>query len=77
MNNSSGLSPISKHGKLQVNGNRIEDSSGKVIQIRGMSLYWSQWKEKYWNEDVIRWLIKTGTSLLSGLQWQSKMADIF
>lgn len=58
MNNSSGLSPISKHGKLQVNGNRIEDSSGKVIQIRGMSLYWSQWKEKYWNEDVIRWLIK-------------------
>lgn len=50
-------SPVSRHGKLQVKKNRIADSSGKPVQVRGMSMYWSQWKEQYWNKDVVNWLV--------------------
>ncbi|AKT41745.1 glycoside hydrolase family 5 protein [Chondromyces crocatus] len=35
--------PVSQHGALQVVGNRIKDQHGSDVQLRGMSLFWSQW----------------------------------
>ncbi len=47
---------VQKYGQLRVQGNRIVDQSGTAVQLRGMSLYWSQWVPKYWNINTIRWL---------------------
>ncbi|HEX2855767.1 MAG TPA: cellulase family glycosylhydrolase [Opitutaceae bacterium] len=47
---------VQKYGQLRVQGNRIVDQSGTAVQLRGMSLYWSQWVPKYYNVNTIRWL---------------------
>jgi len=38
---------VEKHGQLHVQGNRIVDKNGAPVQLRGMSLFWSQWIPKY------------------------------
>ncbi len=47
---------VDKHGRLNVQGNRIYDQYGNTVVLRGMSLYWSQWKGQYYNTDVVKWL---------------------
>jgi len=47
---------VQKYGKLRVQGNKIVDQTGTPIQLRGMSLYWSQWVPKYWTANTIKWL---------------------
>jgi endoglucanase len=47
---------VEQHGFLRVQGNRIVDKNGKPVQLRGMSLFWSQWIGKYYTADVVRWL---------------------
>lgn len=49
-------SAVERHGKLRVQGNRIVDKNGKPVQLRGMSLFWSQWIGQYYNTDAINWL---------------------
>jgi len=51
-------SPVAKHGRLQVRGNRVVDKTGEPVRLRGMSFFWSQWMGHYWNEDVVKWLRK-------------------
>ncbi|MFW5774679.1 MAG: glycoside hydrolase family 5 protein [Chitinivibrionales bacterium] len=46
------------HGALGVEGNRIVDQNGKPTQLRGMSFFWSQWMDKYYNNRVVKWLVK-------------------
>jgi endoglucanase len=48
--------PILKYGQLQVSGNKIADKNGNAVQLRGMSLFWSQWIGKYYNESCVQWL---------------------
>ncbi len=48
--------PVQTHGKLRVQGNRIVDKNGKPVQLRGMSLFWSQWIGQYYNADAVNWL---------------------
>jgi endoglucanase len=43
-------------GMLQVKGNKILDKTGTPVQLRGMSLFWSQWIGKYYNEETVNWL---------------------
>lgn len=50
------LSPVARHGRLQVQGNRLVDAHGQPVQLRGMSLFWSQWMGQYYNPEAIRWL---------------------
>jgi len=50
------LSPVEKHGFLRVEGNRIVDQQGEAVQLRGMSLCWSQWFPKHYNYSTIKWL---------------------
>lgn len=38
---------VGQHGALHVKGNRVVDSAGRSIQLRGMSLFWSQWSTFY------------------------------
>lgn len=51
-----GVTPVQRHGRLSVRGNRIVDQSGEPVVLRGASLFWSQWGGKYYNRDVVRWL---------------------
>lgn len=48
--------PVERHGQLSVRGTQIVDTSGKPVVLRGMSLFWSQWQGKYYNEPAVRWL---------------------
>jgi endoglucanase len=47
---------VQQHGQLSVKGNRIVDKTGKPVVMRGMALYWSQWKGQFYNPDVVKWL---------------------
>lgn len=47
---------VIKHGRLQTKGNQIIDQSGNPHQLRGMSLFWSNWSGKFWNEGVVQTL---------------------
>ncbi len=48
--------PVERHGRLGVKGNRVVDQHGRPVQLRGMSLFWSQWKPEYYNAECVRWL---------------------
>ena len=43
----SGVGPVGMHGALRVMGNRVVDAAGEPVQLRGMSLFWSQWSQFY------------------------------
>merc|ERR1719310_660321 len=45
-----------RHSQHRVEGNRIVGAHGGPVQLRGMSLFWSQWGGQYWNKDVVNWL---------------------
>ena len=47
---------VDQHGFLRVQGNRIVDKNGKPVQLRGMSLFWSQWIGKYYTPEVVNGL---------------------
>ncbi len=47
---------VAQHGALKVQGNKIVDAQGQTVTLRGMALYWSQWKPAFYNADCIRWL---------------------
>jgi endoglucanase len=50
--------PVERHGALQVRDGRITDKDGKPVILRGMSLFWSQWKPRYYSAATISWLRK-------------------
>ncbi|MGK9475571.1 glycoside hydrolase family 5 protein [Melioribacter sp. OK-6-Me] len=43
-------------GPLKVDGNKIVGKADTTVVLRGMSLFWSQWGGKYYNEECIKWL---------------------
>jgi len=49
-------SVVAEHGRLRVQGNQIVGKTGSPVRLRGMSLFWSQWKSQYWNRDIVDWL---------------------
>jgi endoglucanase len=50
--------PVAKYGPLKVKGNRIVDQSGNDVQLRGLSLFWSQWKGEYYTASTVKWFTK-------------------
>ena len=46
-------SPVKAHGALQVIGTNICDASGKPYQLKGMSLFWSQWSGPFYNPATV------------------------
>lgn len=58
---SGGMQPdtaVGIHGNLQVQGNKIVDKNGKPVQLRGMSLFWSNWAGPWYNENAVDTLAK-------------------
>lgn len=49
---------VDQHGQLHVDGNYVMDEHNKPVQLRGMSLFWSQWQGKYYTPGVVKWLKK-------------------
>ncbi len=50
--------PVSAHGRLQVDGNRIVGSDGRLACFAGNSFFWSQWQGGFYNASVVNWLKK-------------------
>jgi endoglucanase len=47
---------VEKYGQLSIRGNQVIDQNGNPVQLKGMSLFWSQEIGKYYNYKVIKWL---------------------
>lgn len=50
--------PVEKHGQLRIDGIHMVDKEGAPVQLRGMSMFWSQWMGKYYNKSTVKWLKK-------------------
>lgn len=46
--------PVERHGQLRIDGTRMLDVHGQPVTLRGMSLFWSQWIPRYYNEATLR-----------------------
>ncbi|MCB9495749.1 MAG: cellulase family glycosylhydrolase [Fibrobacteria bacterium] len=46
--------PVEVHGRLSVEGNRIVDDKGDPADLRGMSMFWSNWSGRFWNERLVQ-----------------------
>ncbi|KYF78792.1 glycoside hydrolase [Sorangium cellulosum] len=44
--------PVERHGQLRVMNGNIVGEHGAPVQLKGMSLFWSQWSN-YYNADVV------------------------
>lgn len=53
---SDSFDPVEKNGQLRVEGNLIVNMNGYPVQLAGMSFFWSQWMDKYYNKKVVKWL---------------------
>lgn len=42
---------------LHVLGNNLVNDNNEKVILRGASLFWSQWGEKYYHSEVIHWLV--------------------
>lgn len=49
-------SPVEKYGQLSVKGTALVGENGDTVQLRGMSLFWSQWMGQFYNPDLVKWL---------------------
>ncbi len=47
---------VKKYGQLSVKGNYIMSQYGDTVQLRGMSLFWSQWMPQYYDASTLKWL---------------------
>lgn len=46
-------SPAAQHGALHISGSHLQDVHGATIQLKGMSLFWSQWSGQLWNAGAV------------------------
>jgi endoglucanase len=47
---------VEKYGHLKVSGTVMVGEKGDTVQLRGMSLFWSQWMGQYYNGSLVKWL---------------------
>ncbi|MEP7126457.1 MAG: cellulase family glycosylhydrolase [Byssovorax sp.] len=45
--------PIAAHGALHISGTHLQDEHGATVQLKGMSLFWSQWSSQFYNAGAI------------------------
>ncbi|MDT0687168.1 glycoside hydrolase family 5 protein [Autumnicola psychrophila] len=46
--------PVARHGQLSIQGKNLVDKNGENIQLRGMSLFWSQWEPEFYNFETVK-----------------------
>lgn len=49
---------VDLHGQLSVSGKNLVDKDGNIIQLRGMSLSWTNWWPQFYTKEVVQWLKK-------------------
>lgn len=47
---------VAEHGHLHVRDGRVVDARGRPVTLRGMSLFWSQWRPAFYDARAIRWI---------------------
>lgn len=47
---------VGTFGQLSVSGKNMVDSNGNPVQLRGMSLSWSNWWPQFYTKEVVKWL---------------------
>lgn len=47
-------SPVAMYGQLSIKKGQVVDQSGKLVQLEGMSLFWSQWQPKFYNKKTLK-----------------------
>ncbi len=45
--------PVECHGQLKIEGAHLKNEHDEVLQLRGMSLFWSQWKPKFYSAKTV------------------------
>lgn len=50
------LTAAEENGQLSILGTCIVNKDKDTVQLRGMSLYWSQWQGKYFTYNTVKWL---------------------
>lgn len=67
--------PVDDHGRLSVANGVIVDKNGNPPQLRGMSLFWSQWSSGFYNQNVINTLASTGSTGWGATLVRAAIAD--
>ena len=49
-------SVVALNGQLHVDGAHIRNQNNEIVQLRGMSLFWSQYSGDFYNANVVEWL---------------------
>merc|ERR1719270_3101567 len=49
--------PVAQWGRLRVEGNNVVGENGDVVQLKGMSFFWSQWQGQYYTQGVVNWMV--------------------
>ena len=52
------LSVVDTFGQLSVAGTNLVDKDGNAVQLRGMSISWSNWWPQFYTAEVVAWLKK-------------------
>ncbi len=47
---------VDSYGQLHISGSCVVNANHDTVTLEGMSLFWSQWIDKYYNYDCIKWL---------------------
>ncbi|WP_233268321.1 glycoside hydrolase family 5 protein [Cellulophaga sp. L1A9] len=55
-NSETATNVVEAYGQLSVSGTKIVDKNNNPIQLRGMSLFWSQWMGQYYTTETVNWL---------------------
>lgn len=50
------ITPLSKHGKLHVEGTKIIDKNGQTVQLKGISSHGIYWYPEYISKDTFKFL---------------------
>ncbi|SIS50053.1 endoglucanase [Zobellia uliginosa] len=47
---------VAEYGQLSVDGKFMVNQDGEKVQLRGMSLFWSQWMGQFYTKEAVKWL---------------------
>lgn len=50
------LTAVDTYGQLSVSGKNLVDKNGTPVQLRGMSLSWTNWWPQFYTSGVVEWL---------------------
>lgn len=50
------VSPVERYGWLRIRDGVLGGEGADRVKLTGVSLFWSQWGERFFNREVVRWL---------------------